>query len=284
MIKTLRSFLVGYGVVVVAGLSLITGILLFRPTILQTIFARNGFTPHGYCLLWDPNLVWLYVVSDTLIGISYVAISFLLAYLVHRARHEIPFHRVFLAFGVFIIACGSTHFMDVWTLWTPTYYLAGSLKLLTAIASVATAVALPPFLPRTLTMISEAKVSNHRKQHLEAAHAELESLYRRTSELDRLKTQFFANVSHELRTPLTLILGPTQQLLASNGLTPSQRESLAVIERNARTLLQRVNDLLDVAKLDAGKMDLRLADLDLAALVRRAAAHFDGLAAERSLS
>jgi signal transduction histidine kinase len=284
MLKALRSFLVGYGVMVITGIGLITGGILLRPKLMRDIFAANGFTPHGYCLLWEPGLVWLYVVSDTLIGVSYVAISFLLAFLVHKARHEIPFHRVFLAFGAFIIACGSTHFMDVWTLWTPTYWLAGSLKLVTAVASVATAIALPPFLPKALTMITEAKVSRERKRELEAAHAELELLYEQTTELDRLKTEFFANVSHELRTPLTLILGPIEQLLAADNLTATQRHDLSVVERNARTLLKHVNDLLDVAKLDAGKMEIQRTEVDLAQLVRLTASHFDSLAYERQVS
>src|ERR687888_1078829 len=86
-------------------------------------------------------------------------------------------------------------------------------------------------------------------------------LSRRVKELDQLKTQFFADVSHELRTPLALVLGPTRKLLATGELTAEQREDLEVIERNARTLLKRVNDLLDIAKLEAGKMGLSYAEV-----------------------
>src|SRR5437899_11476267 len=75
------------------------------------------FHPHGYCYLWQPGLVGVHVISDVLIGLSYLAISGTLAVLVFRARRAIPFRWIFLAFGTFIVACGVTHFMEVWTLW-----------------------------------------------------------------------------------------------------------------------------------------------------------------------
>jgi signal transduction histidine kinase len=120
-------------------------------------------------------------------------------------------------------------------------------------------------------------------RQLKEANAELASLYEKTKELDRLKSQFFANVSHELRTPLALILGPTEQLLAGDGMSPREREQLRVVERNARLLLKHVNDLLDASKLEAGRVELEYADVDLAELVRRVGGHFGSLAAEREI-
>lgn len=114
---------------------------------------------------------------------------------------------------------------------------------------------------------------------------ELQRLLDRVRELDRLKSDFFANVSHELRTPLALIHGPAQSILASgNNLTDLQRHDLAVIQRNATTLLKQVNDLLDLSKLDAGRHTVEYARVDLARQVRAGAAHFDALAPQRSLS
>ena len=114
---------------------------------------------------------------------------------------------------------------------------------------------------------------------------ELQQLLDRVRQLDAAKNNFFANVSHELRTPLTLILGPTDELLRHDGsLTEHQRRGLEVIERNALTLLKQVNALLDLAKVDAGEMQLNYVHLDLAELVRRAAAHFDALAEQRSIT
>ncbi len=257
--------------------------LLLWPDLLKNLLVIDGFMPHGHCYLWKPSLVWLHLASDTLIGVAYVAISSSLAYFVYKARQNIPFHWMFLAFGAFIIACGMTHFLAVWTLWNPTYWLSGSMKLITAVASVTTAISLPPLIPKALELLKSAQVSEERRLNLESANQELQTLYRQLKQLDELKSQFFANVSHELRTPLALILGPTQKLISDPQLPEEQRQDLLVIERNSRMLLKQVNDMLDISKLEAGKMELAAVPLDLASLLRQMAGNFDALAAEREI-
>jgi two-component system sensor histidine kinase/response regulator len=120
-------------------------------------------------------------------------------------------------------------------------------------------------------------------RHLSEANDRITRLYEKTRELDELKTRFFANVSHELRTPLTLILGPAAKLLTEDGLSADQRRTLETIERSARMLYRHVGDLLDVAKLEAGRMNLRYAETDLARLVRFVACHFESLAEDRGI-
>ncbi|MCT7991680.1 ATP-binding protein [Laspinema olomoucense] len=276
-----QKILLGRGIIL-SFLALLT--LLLWPDLLRNLFAKEGFIPHGHCYLWKPSLVWLHITSDSLIGISYVAISTSLAYFVYKARRNIPFHWMFLAFGAFIIACSMTHFLAVWTLWNPTYWLSGNVKLLTALASVTTAISLPPLIPRALKLLDSAQMSEERRLNLERANQELQALYRQLKQLDELKSQFFANVSHELRTPLALILGPTQKLIGDRQLLDEQRRDLLVIERNARMLLKQVNDLLDISKLEAGKMELAAVPLDLASLIRQVAANFDALAFEREIN
>jgi PAS domain S-box-containing protein len=112
---------------------------------------------------------------------------------------------------------------------------------------------------------------------------ELRALYERLEELDRLKTQFFANVSHELRTPLALILGPVDRVLDSLGADDRGRRDLETVRRNARLLLRHVNDLLDASKLEVGKMSLETDAVDVGQLVRRVAAHFESLGEERHI-
>jgi PAS domain S-box-containing protein len=114
---------------------------------------------------------------------------------------------------------------------------------------------------------------------------ELQGLLERIRELDEIKAQFFANVSHELRTPLALILGPAQRLIDDDGALDlaQRRESAQVVARNARMLLRHVNDLLDMSKLEAGKLKIELQDTDVAALVRFLASHFAVLADERGI-
>ncbi|HTI71004.1 MAG TPA: ATP-binding protein [Candidatus Limnocylindria bacterium] len=126
----------------------------------------------------------------------------------------------------------------------------------------------------------EVQQANRR---LEAANAELGHLYEKSREHEELKSQFFANVSHELRTPLTLILGPAESLCASSTLAPEEKRGAELIAGNARALLKQVNDLLDIAKLEAGKMNLSPADVDVACEVSLAAGYFELLAGEKGI-
>ncbi|MBZ5726390.1 MAG: response regulator [Acidobacteriia bacterium] len=118
-----------------------------------------------------------------------------------------------------------------------------------------------------------------RKQGEETAR-----LYAQARELDRLKTEFFANISHELRTPLTLILGPVRKRIAAEGMSGEESRDLKLIEHNARLLLRHVNDLLDMSKIDAGRMEADYARVDLARMVRLVASNFESLAKERQVA
>lgn len=154
---------------------------------------------------------------------------------------------------------------------------------MTAIASIATAAILPFMLPSVFALIATANSAEEHKRQLEQAHRELESLYEQSKELDRLKTSFFANMSHELRTPLTLILGPVKSLLAQETFTNRHHQTLRIIERNADLLLRRINDLLDIAKLEAGKLDLTYTQVDLVQLVQESEAYFEEQAEQQQI-
>jgi PAS domain S-box-containing protein len=154
------------------------------------LFGVHGFMSHGNCYLWNPPLVALHVVADSAIGAAYAAISLTLLRLVRRARGDMPFRWIFLAFGAFIIACGCTHFMEVWTIWTPLYWLSGIIKAITAVASVATALMLPRLVPEALTLIRNARLSDERRLGLARLNAELEERVRaRTAELEAANDQ-----------------------------------------------------------------------------------------------
>jgi len=250
--------------------------------LLRDIFLGAWYMPHGHCYLWKPGLVWLHVISDVLIGAAYLLISLVLYALVRRIR--LPFSTMIIAFGVFIGACGLTHFMEVWNVWYSAYWLGGWVKALTAVASVATGAFLVQLRPRVVEVASSARLSEERRTQLESKNRELEALYVRLKQAEELRSRFFANVSHELRTPLALILGPVERLLAQPGLESSQRRDLETVARNGQLLLRHVNDLLDTAKLDAGKMEARYAEADLAALVRLSVDYFASLGSERRIA
>ena len=251
------------------------------PWLSEILERSDAFMPHGHCYLWIPSLLWLHVLSDVLIGLAYVGISLLLYLLVRRIR--LPFSPVFIAFGLFIGLCGLTHFMSVWTVWNPDYFLDGLVKAATAAASVATAIGLLFVRGQVEEVVHAARLSEERRVRLESTHAELEALYRKVKGLDELKTKFFANVSHELRTPLALILGPAERMLSDPKLPADLRRELESISRNSKSLLEQVNDLLDVAKLEAGRMQIRYARMDVARLCRRIASRFEVAAEHRGI-
>jgi signal transduction histidine kinase len=128
-----------------------------------------------------------------------------------------------------------------------------------------------------------ADAFNRMTASLQRHIAALEEAKTALADMDELKTQFFANVSHELRTPLSLILGPADRLLHASELSEPVRRDLSAIERNAQLLHKRVNDLMDVARLDAGKSAADYAEVDLARLTRRVVSHFEILADERRI-
>ena len=119
----------------------------------KTLFSSDGFMPHGFCYLWSPGVLWLHLVSDSLIALAYSTIPVTLLYFV-RKRSDLPFNWMFLCFGMFILTCGATHAMEVWTLWHATYWLSGAVKLVTAAASVSTAILLVQLVPQALALPS----------------------------------------------------------------------------------------------------------------------------------
>src|SRR6201995_175796 len=115
----------------------------------ERILDSSMFSPHGICLLWEPELIWLHVVSDALIAVAYFSIPFALAIFVTK-RKDVKFGWVLWSFGIFIMACGLTHVLSIYTLWVPVYGIEGLAKSVTAIASVITAATLWPLLPKLL--------------------------------------------------------------------------------------------------------------------------------------
>jgi hypothetical protein len=82
----------------------------------QWLFSPAGLTPHGFCLLWQPGLIWTDAVADFATGTAYFAIPIALA-VIARGRLEIVFRPVIWLFVAFILLCGITHWLDLLTLW-----------------------------------------------------------------------------------------------------------------------------------------------------------------------
>ncbi|MBD2096908.1 response regulator [Trichocoleus sp. FACHB-591] len=256
------------------------------PAFLNNLFSSGPFIPHGHCYLWQPGLVWLHLLADALIALAYYSIPITLLYFV-RKRDDLPFSWVFLLFGSFIIACGTTHLMEIWTLWHPTYWLSGTLKAATAMVSVYTALELIPLVPQALALPSPAqlKAANQALQQqilereqaekqIQALNAELEQrVSARTEQLEaanRAKDEFLSILSHELRTPLNAMLG-WARLLRSRQLNEAKAEhAIETIERNAKLQAQLIDDILDISRIIQGKLRLNVRPVELAAVVEAA--------------
>ncbi|MBI1207271.1 MAG: EAL domain-containing protein [Azospirillum sp.] len=126
--------------------------------------SSDNLTPHGFCLSWRPDLFWTMVVSDGVIALSYFSIPVVLVYFAER-RRDLEFRWVLFLFGAFIVACGSTHVAEIWTLWVPSYGVEAVAKAVTAAVSLATAVVMWPLVPRVLAIPT--------RQDLEQANARL---------------------------------------------------------------------------------------------------------------
>ncbi len=121
------------------------------------IWSTGNFIPHGHCYFWQPELVWLHLLSDLLIALAYFSIPISLVYFIQK-REDVPYSEIFVLFSTFIVACGMTHLMAVWTLWHPIYWLSGFLKAITAGISAFTAATLVPLIPKLLALSSPAQL------------------------------------------------------------------------------------------------------------------------------
>jgi two-component system NtrC family sensor kinase len=122
-----------------------------------TDFFSGDFMPHGHCYLWNPELIWLHVGSDAIIVLAYYSIPIALTYIVYQSKGKMPFNWVLLLFAVFIMACGTTHLLEIVNIWNAKYILSGFVKAFTAVVSILTAIAILPILPKVIRILRDAQ-------------------------------------------------------------------------------------------------------------------------------
>ena len=279
------------------------------------------YMPHGSCYLWQSDLIWLHVGSDGLTAIAYYSIPITLLYFVRR-RQDLPFDWIFLLFGAFIVACGTTHLMEIWTLWQPDYWLSGYIKAITAAVSVYTAIQLIPLVPKALALPSPAQLEQANqslRQEVEArqqAEAQVRQINNelefriaeRTQELEqanriqrelltrerqarttaeqanRVKDEFVTTLSHELRTPLNAIAGWTQLMQRRDGSPDMLDKGISVIERNVQSLTHMIEDILDISRIVRGQVRVVIQPVDLGDIIRTAVDSVTPAATARNIS
>jgi PAS domain S-box-containing protein len=197
---------------------------------LESLIFTGGFMPHGYCYLWTPSLIGLHVVADSLIALSYLSILITLVHFT-RKRRDVPFSWMFLCFGAFIVACGGTQGMEIWTIWFPSYWVSGGLKAVTACFSVVTAILLIRLVPVALALPGTQWLIEINQK----LTGEIQQRAQAESSLRRLSEDLEERVTER-----------TAALVATNR---SLRES----EQRYRTLVEHAPEAIVVLDLDVGR-------------------------------
>lgn len=217
------------------------------------LFATD-FVAHGYCMRWASSVVWLHVVSDAIIALAYFVIPVALILFV-RKRKDLAFHWMFVAFGIFILACGTTHVFSIITLWYPIYRIEGVVKALTAVSSIVTAALLVKMIPVALRLPSpddlRREIDRRKAAELDLrnVNARLEQrVQERTVRMERYNKALQSITyisSHDLTEPVRTISLFTEELQRSSAgkLQGSELEYLGFIVTNARRMLHLIEDL-----------------------------------------
>jgi signal transduction histidine kinase len=236
---------------------------------LASIFDVARFMPHGHCYQWDPGILWTSVISDGLIAAAYIAIPFTLVFQIMRKRKDLPFDWMFACFGLFIVACGFTHVMEIITVWEPHYPAMAIVKAITAAASVPTAIILFRIAPKIVKLPTLQQLMEEQTLRLRAEAA------------SEAKDRLIATLSHELRTPLTPVKAGIDVLeqelrqtttYAAGG---AAEQAVAMIRQNVEKERVLINDLLDLSFSGRGNLHLQFTAVDLRTPIQEAIAGVD---------
>ena len=233
---------------------------------LSRLFLTDDFMPHGHCYFWRPEIVWLHVISDGVVALSYTTIPFTLGYFV-RKRRDLPFNWMFMCFAAFIIACGATHYMEIWTLWNPAYRLSGLIKAFTALVSMPTAFLLLRMVPKALAIPSPAELRRVNAE-LERTHAALQQSNASLAVANAELEAFSYSVAHDLRAPLRHMDGFAHVLLSDypSQLDEQGQDCLHEIRAGATRMGLLIDSLLGLSRVT--RSELQIQTVDLSALAR----------------
>ncbi len=234
----------------------------------KDFFSSDAFMPHGMCYLWRPEILWLHVLSDVLIAVSYFTIPIGIYYFAKR-RTDLGFKTIFLLFTAFILLCGITHLVNIVIIWNPLYGPQGLAKLATGIVSAATAFTLWRLIPKALKipgpqyykdinddLTIQIKAREEAEKELQKTNAALEStVQQRTQELEKANAnlQEFAYIaSHDLRAPLNNVeqLAKFIEEDLDGKVDKDTSDNIDLILQRVSRMKVMLNDILSYAKAD----------------------------------
>lgn len=263
-------------------------------------FSDRFMAPHGFCLLWLPEIVWLHVVSNAVIALAYFSIPLAL-WTFAKKRPDMPFNKIFILFASFITLCGLTHVFGILVLWKPYYGIEGLVMLLTGIVSATTAFLVWKILPAAIKLPSPAELAEMNKQlslsneeterlvrerteELETANRQLHDAREKADQASSAKTEFLANMSHEIRTPMNVVTNLADILGASGPLTEQQALYVRTLKSSADSLLSLIDDLLDIAKIESNRYDVEKIPFSVYQITTETAAIMEVRATAKGLS
>lgn len=233
----------------------------------------TSYAPHGYCLLWQPWLIWLHAISDAIIAASYFSIPLALIAFV-RKRRDIAFGGIFWLFALFILACGTTHILSIWNLWHGNYGAEALVKLITAATSLVTAVLLWPLLPKAIALPSPARLREandalsariaERDEALAALRAEI--VEREKAEAALLQSrkmeavgQLTGGIAHDFNNLLQVVSGSLDLMSRRIGHDPRLTKLMSSADGAVRRGKRLTSQLLAFSRLQ--RLELRVIDV-----------------------
>lgn len=223
---------------------------------------QQGFMPHGHCYLWRDEVLWLHLIGDGLTVLAYFLIPGMLLYFV-RVRHDIRYRTIFYLFGLFIVTCGTSHLISMFTIWEPIYRLESLVKMLTGVVSISTTAYMLVLMPKarripTIEQLQavnarlEEEIAQHKAtaEELRASQSQLQQQVQAVEEINQELESFVYSVAHDLRAPLRHVIGYAELMEEPRQDRTEEEDAFYMqkISRSARHMGHLIDGLLDFSR------------------------------------